>query len=257
MYRILSTGKSGLAAFQQQLDLISDNIANTQTDGYRALETRFESLLSDEINNNGVPLSEPLKESGARLGVGTATGSTYRSEVQGALAAVEDPYSLAIQGEGYFAVLGQEGEKLLTRDGGFMLSVDNQLVDKNSNRLEVMYVNGRNQMPEDVEIADDGTLYGRDSDGDRYTIGQIRLYAPSAYSVTVENGKGLLLAEEIDVVDLEATETVIRQGYIEKSNVDIGQQLVEMLKTQRAYELNTQSLKTADDMWSLANNLRR
>ncbi len=257
MYRILSTGKSALAAFQEQLDQISNNIANTQTDGYRTVNTRFESLLSDEINNNGVPLSDELKNSTARIGIGAKTTQSYRSEEQGALVAVEDHFALAIQGEGYFGIRNDQDELLLTRSGNFNLSEDGQLVDPQGNHLEIEYSKKYDELSESAEVSDDGKIYERSEDGDRYKVGEIHLYQPQRYSVIVENGQGYFMAEDLMEVDFEDSETMIRQSYIEKSNVDIGDQLVEMLKTQRAYELSTRSLRAADDMWSMANNLRR
>lgn len=257
MHRILNTGKSGLAAFQEQLDRISNNIANTQTEGYRALETRFESLLSDEINNNGIPLSNELKEATARIGIGTMATESQRSDLQGGLQAVEDPFALAIQGEGYFRILDENGELSLTRNGRFALSQDGQLADTNGNLLDVDYEKKQDRIPADAQINDFGEIYGVDESGDFVLIGQVKLYQPAGYSVLIENGRGYLEAEEVERIDLEESGTIIKQSFVEMSNVDIGDELVKMLETQRAYELNTRSLQAADEMWSLANNMRR
>lgn len=257
MYRILSTGRSGLAAFQEQLDLISNNIANVQTEGYQSRSTQFESLLSDAVKQNGTPLSDALAARNDGIGTGVRTDGVARNDRQGVLAAVEDPFSLAIQGEGYFAVTDVQGDTLLTRDGGFRLTGDNQLADASGNLLEILYETGQNSIPEDAQIETDGGIYGGDATGGKVLIGTIRLYRPEIYSITVENGQGLFLADEIRPVDMVETGTVIKQSYLEQSNVDLGEQLTEMLKTQRAYQLSTRTITAADQMWSMANNLRR
>ena len=75
--------------------------------------------------------------------------------------------------------------------------------------------------------------------------------------MTLENGNGYLTTDEIESIDMKNSETILKQNYIEKSNVDIAEELIQMIVTQRAYELNTKSLRATDEMWSLANNMRR
>ena len=149
---------------------VVQSIDNTQTDGYKAVDVKFESLLSNEINNNGVPLSDDLKNGTARIGVGTKTLQSYRSEEQGALVAVEDPFSLAIQGEGYFGVLNDAGDMLLTRSGKFFLSESGQLVDDQGNRLEIDYSKKYDELSSLAEIGDKGKIYERNEDGSRYEV---------------------------------------------------------------------------------------
>lgn len=257
MYRILSTGKSGLTAFQKQLDLISNNISNTQTEGYKQLKVRFESLLADSIKNNGVPLSDELRNQDARIGTGTMTTESYRDNEQGVIVKDINPLALAIQGEGYFGIVDDAGNQFLTRNGQFTLSEEGQLMDFNGNSLDVDYKRDEFDQDQDIEITEEGLIIQRNSLGAEREMGRIKLYEVESYNLLIENGNGYLTSDEITEIDLTKSETLIKQGYIEKSNVDIGKELVQMMMTQRAYELNTRTLKAADEMWSLANNLRR
>lgn len=258
MLRILNIGKSGLSALQNQLDLISNNIANTQTDGYKKMELQFESLLADSIKNNGVPLSDKLRNRDIGIGTGSKNSDSFRNNDQGVIEKDENPFALAIQGEGYFGIVDKSENKYLSRNGQFNLSEEGLLIDSKGNQLDIDYF-GNNMINSDfkIEISEDGTVIEKDTVGQENIVGKIKLYDTEKYSLLVENGSGYLTADKIIEIDLSLGESIIKQGYIEKSNVDISEELIKMLTTQRAYELNTRTLRAADEMWSLANNMRR
>ncbi|MEA3423167.1 MAG: flagellar hook-basal body complex protein [Bacillota bacterium] len=257
MYRILGTGRSGLAALQEKLDLISNNVANSQTDGYKRLETNFESLLSDSIKNNGIPLSNIARQGNPSIGIGSKVSKPSRDTEQGAIVQSENPYAIAIEGEGYFGILNKEDNLYLARNGNFRLSEKGHLVDDLGNEVDAKYFYDEISSESILEITDSGQINKMDEYGNVSTVGQLKLYSIEDYDLLLENGNGYLVADEIESIDLENSKTILRQGYIEKSNVDIGEELIQMISTQRAYELNTKSLRAADEMWSLVNNMRR
>ncbi len=257
MYRILSTGRSGLAALQEKLDLISNNIANTQTDGYKKLETNFESLLSDSIKNSGIPLSDNARQGNAAIGIGSKVSNPFRDIEQGAIVQAENPYAIAIEGEGYFGIIDETDNLYLTRNGNFRLSENSHLVDDLGNEVDVEYFSDEISSESILEITNSGQINQTDKYGNKSIVGQVKLYSIEDYDLLLENGNGYLVADEIESIDMENSKTILRQGYIEKSNVDIGEELIQMISTQRAYELNTKSIRAADEMWSLVNNIRR
>ncbi|MBN2259010.1 MAG: flagellar hook-basal body complex protein [Clostridiales bacterium] len=257
MYRILSTGKAGLSALQEKLDLISNNIANSQTDGYKKVDTNFESLLNSSIRNNATPLSDAERENNPTVGVGSKTSKPFRDNVQGTILESENPFSLALDGEGYFGIVDETENLYLTRNGNFQLSAYGHLVDDLGNAVDAEYYAEGISPDATVEISETGEIVEVDAMGEKTVVGQIKVYSIQDYGLLIENGNGYLTADKIDWMDLETSETHIKQGYIEKSNVDIAQELVDMLTTQRAYSLNTKSLTAADEMWGMVNNMRR
>lgn len=257
MYRILSTGRSGLAALQEKLDLISNNVANSQTDGYKKLETNFESLLNDSIKNNGIPLSNNARQGNPSIGTGSKVSKPFRDTEQGAIVQSENPYAIAIEGEGYFGILNEEDNLYLTRNGNFKLSTEGYLVDDLGNAGDAEYFSDGILAESIVEITDSGQIIESNEYGEKTVVGQLKLYSIEDYNLLLENGNGYLVADKIESIDIENSETVLRQGHVEKSNVNIADELIQMISTQRAYELNTKSLRAADEMWSLANNMRR
>ena len=257
MYRILSTGRTGLTALQGKLDLISNNIANSQTDGYKKLMTDFESLLNDSIKNNGVPLSDKGRQENTSIGIGSKVTKSYRDNEQGAIIKSENPYAVAIEGEGYFGILDETDNLYLTRNGNFKLSTSGYLIDDLGNTVDIEYYADGISSEFIVEITDSGQIIEINNEGKKNEIGQMKIYYIEDYSLTLENGNGYLTTDEIESIDMKNSETILKQNYIEKSNVDIAEELIQMIVTQRAYELNTKSLRATDEMWSLANNMRR
>ena len=113
MYRILQTGRTGLDALQKKMDVISNNIANVQTSGYKNLEVQFEDLVYDQIANRGVPLTDAARDKPVEIGTGSRVKSTERNFTQGTLEETGDPFHLAIEGEGFFGIQDANGNLCL------------------------------------------------------------------------------------------------------------------------------------------------
>lgn len=258
MHRALFTSRTGMSAHQNKLDTLSNNLANSQTDGYKRMETSFESLLKVSLEARGVPLSlEP--EGDAGLGTGARTGAVSRDWTQGVLVSDSDPLALALEGMGFFGVRDEGGTLLLTRGGRFALSPDGILVNEDGHPVAVEDMEDMEGLdPLRLEVTASGEILFREEDGGRRRMGRLVLYGPGSDMEAAGEGYFRLNGEAPVVLDPEETQTVaVRQGYVEKSNVDIGREMVDMMISQRAYQMNAKAVQAADDMWSLINNMKR
>lgn len=262
MYRILQTGRTGLEALQKKMDTISNNMANVQTHGYKGMKIQFEDLVYDEVANKGIPLSQEAREKSIEIGTGSRVKSTERRFIQGILEETSYPYHLAIEGEGFFGVRGVNGENYLTRDGGFTLDAQGQLVDSHGNHV-IMDVYSPLSQWEDrgIAINQEGIVFGVDDAGQPVEIGEISLFNVPDKSMLISVGDNYFSTENLEVLYSNENRNgdwgKIHQGFLEKSSVNIGEELVDMLITQRAYQINTKSIHTADEMWSMVNQLKR
>ncbi|HZK34595.1 MAG TPA: flagellar hook-basal body protein [Bacillota bacterium] len=244
MIRILQTGRTSLNAIQTKMDSIANNIANVQTKGYKSQKAEFEDLVYDQIANRGVPQSQEVRESGQRIGIGSRVKSINKDFKQGPLTETSNTYDLAIEGQGFFGIEDGNGGIYLTRDGAFTMDAAGRLADSNGRYLVV----NRNIPPEqwtdmDVSIDEIIPLFTVTDKQDLVSLGD-NLY-------DIREGTDLYMGGYGDGLGR------IRQGFLEESNVDLTEELVGMLTTQRAYELNTRSITAADELWAMTNNLRR
>lgn len=260
MYRILQTGKLGLNAFQKKMDTISNNIANVQTHGYKSLSVQFEDLVYDKLPNRGVPLSQEGGEKSLSIGTGSKVKSIERIFEQGILENTNGVFHLGLEGEGFFAVEDSKGELLLTRDGSFSLDGNNQLVDSRGHRV-MADLYGTFSRKDDISIDDQGMIRKLNNNGNNSIVGKVKLYNVEDKSVLMSRGDNYFSTEDLNSIwsndNTQEGFGKIRQGYLEKSSVDIGKEMVDMLITQRAYQINTKSIHAADEMWSMANQLKR
>ncbi len=259
MYRILQTGRTGLDALQKKMDVISNNIANVQTSGYKNLEVQFEDLVYDQIANRGVPLTDAARDKPVEIGTGSRVKSTERNFTQGTLEETGDPFHLAIEGEGFFGIQDANGNLLLTRDGGFTLDAQGQLVDARGNLVSLdLYSPLWLWKDGGIGIDERGVLTGTNNEGQLVEIGRVRLYNVPDRSTLISIGNNYFTAENYYSMDDNYEERgKVRQGYLERSSVDIGKELVDMLITQRAYQINAKSIHAADEMWGMVNQLKR
>lgn len=260
MYRALNTSRTGMNAYQGKLDVVSNNLANSQTDGYKRVDTAFESLLKDSINSLGVPLSDNAGE-GIAIGTGSRTSVPFRLWEQGILVADENPLALSLEGEGFFGVETDSEELLLTRNGHFGISSSGELVDESGFRVAVEDGKSFGEWsPEQIEVSATGELHATSTAGERMSMGRLKLYKPLSAEYLSESGEGYFVCDEkgLERMDLDVPEgTAVKQGFTEKSNVDIGREIVSMMISQRAYQMNARAVQSADEMWSLINNLQR
>ena len=256
MLRTLWTSKAGMNANQEKLDVISNNLVNSNTTGYKKVEVGFKDLLSQSLDRKGLPLND--KDS--VIGTGSKTSEWYRDNTQGNLLDTGITTDFAIDGEGYFKVVSSDGTEAYTRDGNFNVDSLGRLVDTRGNKVEIKYTNGFsdenvNFTTNNILVDTDGQVFLKNTD--RFTkVGDLGVYTAVGDRAFLSAGDNLYNpAPGVEVT--EANGYDIHQGMLESSNVDISTEFSDMIVTQRAFELSAKGITTADEMWGMINNLKR
>ncbi|WP_366922971.1 flagellar basal-body rod protein FlgG [Metallumcola ferriviriculae] len=257
MLKSLWTGASGMNAQMHKMDNIADNLANVNTNGYKKGNVSFADLVYQQKDETNMPVSY------ARLvpsyGSGVKVSSVTKVFLQGNLNETGRSLDLAIEGKGFFAVKLPGGEMGYTRDGSFNVDSDGRLVNNFG-----LYLNDDIEVPEDaakLRITPQGIVSAIDNQGNEEEIGNMNLYKVKNLAGLKAVGRNLYQTTEASGAAEEASpgEEVgyLRQGFLESSNVDLAEEMVNMISAQRAYEISSRTVKTADEMWGIANNIRR
>ncbi len=261
MDKTLLTAASGLTAQQRYVEIISNNLANVNTTGFKKVRPEFQDLLYENLRPLGATRqsgAEPTSE--VQIGSGTEVTGTARHFHQGDLSQTNNPLDMAINGEGFFAIRRPDNTLAYSRDGSFKLDVNGQIVTDQGYILEPGL-----SIPDDaieVLLSRDGVLTYKSTDRESQILGQIEL-------ARFTNPGGLRAIGDNLFVETTASgsaffetpgsnntgETI--QAHLEDSNVDLVEEMVGMIMAQRAYELNSKSVKTADEMLQTASNLKR
>lgn len=259
---------------QQKLDLIGNNLANSETNGYKAQDANFSSLLFQQMDNVGAPESERDRRtpSGVRVGSGAALGHTNRNTDPGSLKETERELDTALSNENqFFQVQVTENgtpETRYTRDGAFYLSptADGQEVMLTTeDGSPVMGGNGPIQFADGfdaIDIQEDGqvTIKRGDQSEDAGTLSIVETVRPQLLEATGDNRYKLSDLEEWNAGDVmqavEPDEKSVKSGILEQSNVDMPEQMTDMMEAQQAYQLNGQTITMDDQMKDLVNQLR-
>lgn len=271
MMRSLWTAASGMIAQQTNVDTISHNLANVNTTGYKSQRTEFKSLLYQNIQTRTTTANGENKPVPAQVGLGTRVAATNTFFTQGAMQSTENDTDFAIDGKGFFSVRADDGNIYYTRNGSFFWAVgptgttlctsDGYPV-LDSNGSSIVIPNGITSA--NMRISDDGTVGYVTAQGAyvpmNQTIGLYQFTNPtgldkmsrSLYGVTAASGGALNEATTNGL-----TRSSIRQYYLEGSNVQVADEMVNLIIAQRAYELNSKAIQASDDMLQQANNLRR
>lgn len=255
MLTTLWTSKSGLNANQEKLDVISNNIANVNTTGYKKVNAGFKDLISSSLDEWGNPLNDKT----ATVGSGVKVGNFTKDNSQGGLQTTNQKTDLALDGEGYFKVISSNGTEYYTRDGSFKLDSYGRLVTANGNILEVQYANGYSQnntglTADNFTINKKGEIFA-ENNGNFEKVGEIAVYTAVGNDAFTSVGDNLF--KELNGVQVYRTlDADMYQGYLEVSNVDLSQEMTDMIVTQRAFQLSSKGITAADEMWEMINNLR-
>ncbi|HQT00072.1 MAG: flagellar basal-body rod protein FlgG [Hydrogenophilales bacterium 16-64-46] len=253
MIRSLWIAKTGLDAQQTQMDVISNNLANVSTSGFKRARAVFEDLLYQTIRQPGAQSSEQTQlPSGLQIGTGVKPVATERIFTQGNLQQTGNAKDVAIQGNGFFQVLMPDGTTSYTRDGSFQTDANGQLVTASGYPVQPAIT-----IPADAQsltIARDGTVsVTQPGSAAATTIGTLQL-------ATFINPAGLQSLGENLYAETTSSGTpsssapgsngagVLNQAYVETSNVNVVEELVNMIQTQRAYEINSKAISTSDQM---------
>jgi len=273
MVRALWTAASGMIGQQDSVDTIANNLANVNTTAYKTESNEFKSLLYQTIQTKTTTANGENKPVGAQVGLGVRTASVTSQFVQGTLVDSESDTAFAIDGKGFFAVEGEDGNTYYTRNGNFLFSVgvNNKMTLSNSDGLPVLNTAGKpitipaNYVSSEVVVDSDGQLWYPDDDGTLeeivgMQIGVFQFQNPSGlekmgdtlYAETAASGAALNEATNDNLSKSE-----LYQGYLENSNVEVADEMVNLIIAQRAYEMNSKAVQTADTMMQEANELRR
>lgn len=265
MIRALWNSRSSMNAQQQKLDSISNNLANTNTVGYKREDVNFQDLVYETLNRKGYPNSgnnpnEPLTGSGVK-----AT-QWLRDNSQGSLRQTGAKTDLAIDGEGYFRVTLADGSKAYERAGSFNVDSVGDIVDKNGNRLDIdfteegvqLFNSGETFSQDNFDVKENGEVYlikDNNLEQSSTLVGKINVYSAVGQNSLSSVGENLYVPNQ-GVQMTGTTSADIRQGFLEESNVDVAREMTDMIVTQRAFELGSRGLKTADEMWGLINGMK-
>jgi flagellar basal-body rod protein FlgG len=253
MIRSLWTARTGLEAQQTQLDVISNNLANVSTNGFKRSRAVFEDLLYQTLRQPGAQSTQQTQvSSGLQIGTGVRPVATERIHTQGSLQQTGNTLDVAIQGEGFFQIQMPDGTTAYTRDGAFQLDNQGQIVTASGYPLSPAIV-----IPSDTQtitIGKDGTVSVQQAGQTSPTqVGTMQI-------ATFVNPGGLQSAGENLYLETASSGTptpntpgsngagVLNQNYVENSNVNVAEELVQMITTQRAYELNSRAIQTSDAM---------
>jgi flagellar basal-body rod protein FlgG len=262
--RALRTAASGMYAQQVNIEVISNNISNINTTSFKKQRADFTDLMYQEIIANPQSTNIPgISQSSAekvQVGNGVKVSSSKKIFEQGSLTRTGHQLDVAIHGDGFFQVRKSDGSYAYTRDGSFSLSGDGSLVTSNGNRVEPGFT--INSDVQSVQIAKDGTVSVTEANGDTFELGQIELAKfvnPAGLKALGDNMYAETPASGNPLLGTPGSEGFgnLSQGYLEGSNVDIVEEMISMITAQRAYEINSKTIKTVEDMISMANNLSR
>lgn len=253
MIRSLWIAKTGLDAQQTQLDVISNNLANVSTNGFKRARAVFEDLLYQNIRQPGAQSSQQtMIPSGLMLGVGVRPISTERIFTQGSLQRTENALDIAINGQGFFQIQMPDGTTAYTRDGAFQRDSTGQIVTSSGYPLSPAIT-----IPQDalsVTISRDGivsiTQVGTAAATQIGTIqlatfinnGGLQSMGENLFAETASSGAPTPNTPGLNGAGL------LNQGFTETSNVNVAEELVNMIQTQRAYEMNSKAVTTSDQM---------
>jgi flagellar basal-body rod protein FlgG len=253
MIRSLWISKTGLDAQQTNMDVTANNLANVSTNGFKRARAVFEDLLYQTLRQPGAQSSQQTQlPSGLQLGTGVRPVATERIFTQGNLQQTSNPLDVAINGQGFFQVLMPDGTTSYTRDGSFHVDSQGQLVTSSGFQVQPAITIPANALS--VTIARDGTVsVTRAGTAAPTQVGSLQL-------ASFVNPAGLQSMGENFYIETAASGTastgapgsnglgLLSQGYVETSNVNVVEELVNMIQIQRAYEINSKAIQTSDQM---------
>lgn len=266
MLRGIFTGASGMIAQEHRLEAVSNNLANVDKTAYKKDQTIFKAfpdMLIRRINESGVGIvpagSYDTMPFVGKLSTGLEVNEVYTQFTQGALTRTENSFDLALEGQGFFTVLTERGERY-TRDGSFTINQDGVLMTHNGNpvlgengiiRLQTnnFLINEQGEIVVNTQISTDPqdmvSMDGNDWEGPQ-VIDRLKLVDFEHRRMIKKEGDSMYRETEYSGPPLAPSDLKVRQGFLEKSNVNIVREMVDMIEVQRGYEANQKSVTTAD-----------
>lgn len=259
MITALWTASTGMEAQMTHLDVVAHNIANANTIAFKKSRADFQDLLYQTLQEAGTTTGADSNDpTGEQVGVGTKLAGVTKQHTLGSLQRTDRDLDVALTGPGFFQIIGADGNIAYTRDGAFKLSQDGSLVNSDGYRLADI-----GQIPSNarsVTFGPTGQVSFTDATGAQNNVGQINLAmfinasgltskGGNLYSESFASGTPQLVTPGLDGAG------TIQQYFLEMSNVSIVEEMVNMITTQRAYEINSKMIRTADEMLAAANQI--
>jgi flagellar basal-body rod protein FlgG len=251
--------KTGLDAQQTRMSVISNNLANVNTTGFKRDRASFEDMLYQNLRQPGAQVgADAQAPTGLMLGTGVRIVSTEKTHTQGSLVSTKNALDLAVQGEGFFQIAQPDGTVAYTRDGSFKLSSTGQLVTANGAPLQPAITIPPNVAS--ISIGQDGTVSVETAaGGGAQVLGQIqiaRFANPAGLQALGQNMLKETAASGAPIVSQPGQTGAgqLMQGALEASNVNVVEEMVNMIETQRAYEINSKAISAVDGMLRFLNN---
>ncbi|MFA5552989.1 MAG: flagellar basal-body rod protein FlgG [Phycisphaerae bacterium] len=261
MLRAFSTSATGMAAQQNMVDVIANNLANINTNGFKRSQIDFQDLLYLKLRESGTEVVAGLTApSGLEIGSGVRVASTVKVFTTGELQNTSRPLDIAIAGEGFLQVSMPDGSTKYTRDGALQINGEGNLVTTTGFQLEPAISIPTDAMS--IDIGKDGSVNVMDGSGNISVVGTLQL-------ARFPNPAGLSSEGDNLLAETAASGTVItgtpgengfgsiQAGFLEKSNVQMVTELVNLITAQRAYEINSRAIRAGDDMLRTANEIVR
>jgi flagellar basal-body rod protein FlgG len=242
----LRTAAAGMAAQQQKLDAISNDLANANTTGYKRMRVGFSDLLYEQGGR-------PTTSDNAQFGTGARTVSIGRTFQQGSLRETGNPLDVAIEGAGFLKVKLSDGRQALTRDGGLQVDGNRRLATSTGGLIQPQIMIPEGIAAEQLSIGTDGTVLAEGKALGKIALVNVR--SPQNLESVGENAF-VTTARSGNAVAAPAS-SLLKQGALEGSNADLTQAMTDMIEAQRTYQLTSKAIQTADQMMEIANGVKR
>lgn len=262
MLRSLWTAASGMQAQTLNIDVLSNNLANVNTNGFKRSRADFQDLLYETQRLAGASSSSTTQvPTGIQIGHGTRPGAIQKIFMQGEYQQTKNELDIAIEGDGFFQITMPDGDTGYTRAGSFKLDSEGRMVTSDGYLIEPEISFPSDTM--NVSIGSDGTVSilqaGQSQPSEVGSIELARFINPAGLN-SIGRNLYLSTAASGDAITGTAGEEglgSLSQGYLEMSNVSVVEEMVNLITAQRAYEINSKSIQAADEMLQIANNLKR
>ena len=261
MMRSLWTAASGMVAMQRNIDVISNNLSNVSTTGFKKSRAEFEDLMYQNLKISGAQnVAGDRLPTGMQVGMGVRAVDVHKIFTEGDLTNTGNQLDVAIEGDGFFKVEDANGDDAYTRVGSFKLNADGDMVTSGGYKLQPNFnVPAETQS---VVITEDGHISALDKNGEALQETDIPLYTFVNPAGLNARGRNLYSATDGSGDPVEGTPGqdnfgTLAQGFLESSNVDLVEEMVNMIVAQRAYETNSKAITTSDTMLQTANQMKR
>lgn len=260
MLRALSTAATGMIGQQNYLDVISNNIANVNTTGFKKSRVEFQDMLSQVVKTPGAMINQgTFQPVGIEYGLGVKTSATTKVFSQGTAISTDRNLDVAIQGEGFYQVMRSDGTLAYTRDGSFEIDSNGQICTADGLLIQPQIAIPQNAT--EIDITEDGNVsVSTGNDTTQTIVGTIQL-------VRFQNPSGLLSVGHNMYVETSASGSPIQdtpgqngmgtlqQGFLEGSNVQVVEELIGLIKAERAFESNSKIISTSSDILKQTNQM--